>query len=284
MEGSSDTTSPNVSIESPSDGDTFATTTIRVSGTASDESLDKVQVKVGPSGNWMDAKGTTEWNAIVTLDLGKNTIYARANDTSGNSREVYVDNVSYSVEGSSDTTPPNVSIESPSDGATFTTTTITINGNASDNKGVRKVQVNIGEGWMGANGTTKWSKIVTMSYGMHTIEVIAVDDAGLSSKPQSINVTCNPPGSDGSSSIPLKNSSGVSVIAPRATPTGMDAQPVSGTITSVTSRSTITETNTPVTTSTKKLATKPEMKGLSGFGAMFAIAGLLAVAYMLIRR
>ena len=68
--------------------------------------------------------------------------------------------------------------------------------------------------------------------------------------------------------------------------TETNTQPVSGeTVTPATLTSTITETNTPVTTSTKKLATKPETKGLlPGFGAMFAIAGLLAVAYLIRNR
>jgi PGF-CTERM protein len=66
---------------------------------------------------------------------------------------------------------------------------------------------------------------------------------------------------------------------PAATPTATDAQPVSGEI--VTSNSSVT----PAETSTKKLAEKPETKGLlPGFEAVFVIAGLLAVAYLIRRR
>jgi len=276
-----DTTSPDITITAPESDTSSTTADIMVRGTVSDESLDMVQVKVVPSGNWIDATidaTGTEWSTPVTLSLGNNTIYARANDTSGNSREDYVDNVNYLVEGSGDATPPNVSIKSPSNGYDFTTTTITVSGTASDNEGVRKVQVNVGGGWMNATGTTEWSRIVTLSYGVHTIEVIAIDDTGHPSKTESLTVACNPPSSGRSSSSP-----GGSVIIPRATPTGTDAQPVSGNVTSVTSTSTIPETNTSVTTSTKEPATKPEAKGLPGFEAMFAIAGLLAVTYMLIR-
>ena len=263
-----DTTPPDITITAPTSGASFTTATITVSGAASDESLNKVQVKVG-SGAWTDATGTASWSTTVTLNIGPNTIYARANDTSGNSREVKVDHVSYVLEGSEDTTPPTVSIDSPSDGDAFTTTTITVSGTASGNEGVRKVQVKIGSGdWMDATGTISWSKTVTTSHGMHTIEVKAIDNTGHSSETESITVACNPPNSGGS------------VIASRATPTGMDAQPVSGDVTSATPTSAITETNTPVTTSTKP-ATKPETKGLPGFEAMFAIAGLFAVAYLI---
>jgi PGF-CTERM protein len=61
--------------------------------------------------------------------------------------------------------------------------------------------------------------------------------------------------------------------------TGEDAQPVSGEV--VTSAPSVT----PAKTSTKKLAENPETKGLlPGFEAVFVIAGLLAVAYLIRRR
>jgi len=68
-------------------------------------------------------------------------------------------------------------------------------------------------------------------------------------------------------------------VSPAATPTGTDAQPVSWE--NVTSAPAVTPAETP----TKKLAEKPETKGLlPGFEAVFAIAGLLAVAYLIRRR
>ena len=78
-------------------------------------------------------------------------------------------------------------------------------------------------------------------------------------------------------------------VSPAATPTGTDAQPVSRE--NVTSAPSVTpaESTTPAETSTKKLAEKPpETKGLlTGFGAVFVIAGLLgllAVAYLIRKR
>ena len=59
------------------------------------------------------------------------------------------------------------------------------------------------------------------------------------------------------------------------TPTTMNTQPVSGeTVTSATSTPTITETSTPAATSAEESGVIP------GFEAVFAIAGLLAVAYL----
>lgn len=79
-----DTTPPSISISSPSNGQSFTTDTITVTGTASDNiALSKVEVKVG-TGSWQLASGTTSWSKQITLSSGSNTIYARATDTSGN--------------------------------------------------------------------------------------------------------------------------------------------------------------------------------------------------------
>ena len=80
-------------------------------------------------------------------------------------------------------------------------------------------------------------------------------------------------------------STGDVVTTPVATPTETGTQPVSGeTVTSAPSV-TPTESMTPAATSTKKLATKPDAAGMvPGFGALFVVAGLLAVAYMRRRR
>lgn len=77
---------------------------------------------------------------------------------------------------------------------------------------------------------------------------------------------------------PAQPSTGDNYVSPAATPTGADAQPVSGEIVTADPSATSAET------STKKLVEKPETKGLLlGFEAVFAIVGLLTVAY-LIRR
>ena len=74
-------------------------------------------------------------------------------------------------------------------------------------------------------------------------------------------------------------------VPPATTPTGVAAQPVSGEMVTSDPSATPTETMASAETSTKKLAEKPEAKGLlPGFEAVFAIAGLLAVAYLIRRR
>ena len=70
---------------------------------------------------------------------------------------------------------------------------------------------------------------------------------------------------------------------PTVTPTG--TVPVPEKSETLAPSVTPTESMTPAATSTKKLATKPDVEGIvPGFGALFAVAGLLAVAYMFRRR
>jgi len=91
-----DTENPTVAITSPSNGATVTSSSIMVYGSASDNvAVDHVDVKVN-SGSWVRATGTTSWSKTVTLNLGSNTIYARATDTSGNT---YIDQITitYSV-------------------------------------------------------------------------------------------------------------------------------------------------------------------------------------------
>ena len=82
-----DTNPPSILISSPSNGQTFDTDTLTISGTASDDrELSKIEVKVD-YGSWQSASGTTSWSKSIILNSELNTIYARATDTSGNANE-----------------------------------------------------------------------------------------------------------------------------------------------------------------------------------------------------
>ena len=181
---------PTVSIGYPSNGDTFAISTITVSGTASDDKgVSKVEVKVG-AGSWQLASGTTSWGKQVTLSPGSNTIYAKATDTSGNPSNQASVTVNYIPPDN----PPTISIGYPPNGDTFTTPTITVSGTASDDKGVSKVEVKIGAGsWQLASGTTSWGKQVTLSPGSNTIYAKATDTSGNPSNQASVTVNYIPP-------------------------------------------------------------------------------------------
>ena len=78
-----------------------------------------------------------------------------------------------------DTTPPTITITSPSADATLGTAPITISGYAADNVGLEKVEWKAdGGSWSTASGTNSWSAVVTLATGPHTITVRATDTAG----------------------------------------------------------------------------------------------------------
>ena len=86
-----DTTPPSISITCPPTGQTYNSATISVSGTASDNTgVGKVEVRVG-SGAWKTATGTVSWSISgLALASGANTVYAKATDTSGNTKEASI--------------------------------------------------------------------------------------------------------------------------------------------------------------------------------------------------
>jgi hypothetical protein len=110
-----DTTPPTVAISSPTNGQTFANSTIAASGTANDPGSPStgvilVQTQVnGTNGTWQPASGTTNWSASLSLSSGANTIYVRSQDGAGNYSTVASVNVT--VTGSTialtPTTLPN---------------------------------------------------------------------------------------------------------------------------------------------------------------------------------
>jgi len=278
---------PTISITSPLSDQTFDTADITVSGSASDNvDVASVEVKLG-SGRWTHATETDSWSKDVTLNLGPNTIHARATDTSGLTAETSI--TVYYNPPTEDTTIPNISITSPVSGDTFTAASITVSGNASDNEGLDRVEVKVGSGdsvIVDVSGTTAlWSETVALIKGPNTIYATAVDTSGNYTE-TSITVVYNPPDSTGETGSP-GGSTGGSVLSSGATPTGTDTQPISGeNVTSATSMPTMTGMAAPAATSAKESIAEPEEKKgqVPGFEAMFTIAGLLAVAYMLRRR
>lgn len=96
-----------------------------------------------------------------------------------------------------DTVNPSLAIASPADGATLASTTATVTGTASDNAGVRKVEVSLDNTtWITATGTTSWSATLTLAEGVNTIYVRVTDTAG-NTATSTIHVTVATPGGQG---------------------------------------------------------------------------------------
>ncbi|MCX8097296.1 MAG: Ig-like domain-containing protein [Spirochaetes bacterium] len=92
-----------------------------------------------------------------------------------------------------DTNRPTITITSPANNSTNTTSNITISGTASDtngsgNTGVKEVFIRVGTSgsFYKVTGTTNWSTNITLSDGSYTIQAYAVDNANNTSVTQSV--------------------------------------------------------------------------------------------------
>ena len=173
-----DTTPPTISITSPTSAATYLTnvSSINLGGTASDN-VGVTQVtwsnNRGGSGT---ASGTTAWSITgIALQSGANLITVVAYDAAGNTNQAAL-TVTY------DTTPPTISITSPTSGSTYLTNVSSINlgGTASDSVGVTQVTWSNNRGGSGtASGTTAWSITgIALQSGTNLITVVARDTAG----------------------------------------------------------------------------------------------------------
>jgi hypothetical protein len=195
-----DTTPPKVTISSPLPGALLAGQ-VHVTGTATDNvQVAKVETSVD-AGPYQAAQGTTAWAYdldTTALSDGSHTVNVRATDTSGNAA---VATVSVGVNNPvPDTSPPVVTISSPTPGAVVSGTLDTA-GSASDNTQVAKVEVSVdGGAYQAAQGTSSWSYTLDTSGlagGAHTLRARATDSSGnvaTTSESVTVQSTSPPPG------------------------------------------------------------------------------------------
>jgi PKD repeat protein len=121
-------------------------------------------------------------------------------DASANGDDVYIDEIKVSAlaGGPTDTTPPTVTITSPTALATYTASSsnVDIGGTAADDTGVTQVTWSNDRGGSGtAVGITSWSVSgIPLQSGDNVLTVTAMDAANNSST-DVLTVTYNPPGS-----------------------------------------------------------------------------------------
>jgi hypothetical protein len=195
-----DTTPPTVSVTFPASGATVSGTT-SVTASASDN-VGVVGVQFLLDGANLGAEDTSapysiSWNTTGTAN-GSHTLTAVARDAAGNSRTSAL--VTVTVSNASpppppppvDTTPPTVSITSPSNGATISAT-VTVTASAADNVGVVGVQFQLDGINGGAEATTApysvpWDT-TTASNGSHILTAVARDAAGNRTPSAPVTVT-----------------------------------------------------------------------------------------------
>lgn len=130
---------PVVSIVTPQAGQTlpFGTTTVDLTGTASDNDVvDLVQYRID-GGPWRAASGTDTWSASLTglLDGVTYTVDVRAFDHEGNVSTVVTRLFSVATDGAN----PTLQITGPASDLPTGTTSIVVQGTATDNVGVDRV-------------------------------------------------------------------------------------------------------------------------------------------------
>jgi hypothetical protein len=182
-----DTIDPVVSITIPTSGNTYtaSSSSINVSGDASDDTDVSEVTWINDRGGSGTASGTTSWwISNIQLSEGDNVLTVTAEDTSGNQSTdtLMVAYIPPKPTPPPDTTAPVVTIKSPTSRSKYRTkkSSINLSGRASDNVGVSQVTwVNSRGGSGTASGATSWSiSNIQLSKGENILTVTAKDAAG----------------------------------------------------------------------------------------------------------
>jgi subtilisin family serine protease len=181
-----DTTPPTVAIASPTGGTVSGNVTVSVNAsdnvgvTRVDLLVNGATVATSNVGPWQFT-----WNS-TTVANGSATLTARAYDAAGNvatSASVSVNVSNGSGTSASDTTPPVVSITSPSNGSTVSGKSAWIKASATDNSGAAGItqrlyiDTKLVSTVTGGSLSYNWN-LRKVASGSHTIKVTATDAAG----------------------------------------------------------------------------------------------------------
>ena len=184
-----DTTPPAVTITSPVNGSTVSGA-VTVSASATDNAS-VARVELYANGTLIGSDTAAPWNFswnTTTVPNGLYTLTAKACDAAGNTA---TSSVSVTVQNS---TPPAVTITSPSDGSTITTQTLSVCVTTTDNNSsVTKVCLYI-DGKLFAYTTTHTSPTFNwytgkVASGPHTLQAVACDAAGNSGSSSIVTIT-----------------------------------------------------------------------------------------------
>ncbi|MFC5471220.1 Ig-like domain-containing protein [Cohnella suwonensis] len=201
-----DITSPaaNATINGPHTGAVF-----NIHGFASntgDGNISNVQVKIG-AGSYQNAQLNDDgsWvfpNATVTV-AGTIPIYAKAYHSFGTKNATRSINVNVTIAEAPDVTLPTLAVTAPAPGKFFSTNgapTVSINveGTASDNRSLSKVEISLNNGAFvmaeSTNGWANWKKSLSVAPGNHSFAVKCTDGAGnVATTSQTFVVDATPP-------------------------------------------------------------------------------------------
>ncbi|MFD1953105.1 Ig-like domain-containing protein [Paenibacillus thailandensis] len=196
-------TSPvtNTAITGPHTG---APVTITGRASATQGFVADVFVKIG-NGDFktatLEAGGTWSYNTVLKTE-GSVTITAKATHDQSAVTSTAEITVNVDLE-EPDTVPPAVAITSPAPGQQYSAAgkdnvSVTIEGTASDARGISKVELVVGSGTPQpvdtTNGYANWGKVITLGPGNHAILARATDSAGKTSETSlTVLVDATPP-------------------------------------------------------------------------------------------
>ncbi len=194
-----DTTPPTASITSPTGGNVSGTVTVSVS--ASDNvGVTHVDLLVNgePAGSDTSAPYQFSWNS-ASVPNGAAQLKAIAYDAAGNLAQsaIVTVNVANAVSPPTDTTPPTVSMLSPTGGTVAGL--VTLAATASDNVGVSRVDFYAGGQLVGSNTSAPYQATWDsrkVPNGATTVIAVAFDAAGNSAASASVLVTVANPAND----------------------------------------------------------------------------------------
>ncbi len=171
----SDTTPPTISITSPSNGATLTTDDVTVTWTGSDadSGINYYEIRID-LGSWIN-KGTVTSHTFTSLAESGHTVDVHAWDNAGNNN---LDSISFTID-LPDTTPPDITITSPSNGALLTSSDVATFWTGSDaDSGIDYYEVRIDFGSWINKGTTTSHTFIGLADSSHTVDVQAWDVAG----------------------------------------------------------------------------------------------------------
>lgn len=183
--GAPDGVPPSVAVSSPADG-TIVSGMVTIEAAATDD-VHLERVEFLRNGVVFATDSSAPYAAIWDTSMaaaGSHTLTARAIDGAGN---VATHAVSVAIV---DTTPPTVSLTSPTPGATITGTP-TLLATASDDRAVNRVEFFVGTTLIGSDATAPYSVLwnsSTVSNGSQALRATAYDAAGNSTESAAVIV------------------------------------------------------------------------------------------------
>jgi hypothetical protein len=191
--GVADVTAPTVAITSPSDSSSVAGL-VTVNVTAADNiGVTRVEwyLNGACAGTNLSASAAFTWDT-TGLANGSYVLQARAYDAAGN---VGISaSVTVSVQNPlPDLTPPTVQITAPTSGTVLSSKTTKVYVTATDNLGVTRVDLLVdGKYYSTSSSATPvfaWYTGAKLSRGSHTLQAVAYDAAGNSTRSAGVTVT-----------------------------------------------------------------------------------------------